>query len=345
MKHIALAGLTIVAASCGGDRDSRYGELGHVRRRSEHLAVSGNLVHRAYGAHVYTFDVSDPRDPYDIGEQSYAFTNCTQGLALSGGYGYCVALRDLAKVGLPSSPVPVWTTELPDFGEDYRAYGVRTLPDGRLVIARSGDDALNGDLLVVDVSSGSAEFGSLEDPDGDHYLIDSDGAVVAASVSATPVRMVALYDFAVATSSLEFSRQILPVGPDDLLQQVALDGNDIVVSVDPLSPVDYLLWYRYDPSDGSWTQMGRADGLPILISGSYPGGLELAEGYAFLALTTGTGVFRLDPDQGLVHVRTLKDRGYVGEIKADLDRRLLYVGGNSFQVFDLGAVTTGESDW
>lgn len=346
MKRSFFLSVILAACSCDGGRDGPNGELGHSNLRSEHLAISGEQVHNSYGADVYTFDVSNPRDPHDSGEESYAFTGCEQGLALAGGFGYCLALSDLAKVNLPSASSPVWTTGLPMFGEYYYAFGVRALPDGRLAIARAGNDALSGDMLLVDVSSGSAEFESLADPDGDHYRIDSDGSIVAASVTA-PTPRVAIYDFAVATTSLELSREIVPVtlGPNEGLRQIALDGQDLVISVSRIGPKGDLIWLRYDVGYTASTTMGKAEGIPLLISGSYPGGLELAEGYAFVALQDGIGVYRLDPAEGLVHVRTLPDRGYVGEIVADLDRRLLYVGGYTFQVFDLGAITTGEPDW
>lgn len=339
--------VAVAACSCDGDGPGRHGELGHSALRSEHLAVSGNWVHNSYGADVYTFDVSDPRDPHDSGEESYAFTGCEQGLALAGGFGYCVSLWDLAKINLPSASIPVWTTGLPMFGEFY-AYGVRALPDGRLVIARAGDDAPNGDMLLVDVSSGSAKFESLPDPDGDHYRIDSDGSIVAASVTAQPPR-VAIYDFAVATSSAELSRVVVPTAfePNEGVNQIALDGQDLVISVARLGlpRKGDLIWLRFAADYATATEMDIATDIPLFISGVYTNGLHLAEGYAFVALEDGTGVFRLDPVEGLVHERTLRDRGNIGQILADTDRRLLYVGGDSFQVFDLGAITTGEPDW
>ena len=338
----------LIVVGCGSKPEPVMGELGHIRRRSADIAIDGEFVRRSYGYTVHTFDVSDPRNPFDTELEAYAFIGCDQSVAVVGGNGYCLSSQELAQVGLPSAGFPDWYVELPDAGFDaYLAYTMRSLPDGRLLIARAGTAEARGDFLLVDVSQSSPQFEQVLDPLTGHIDIDLDGLRVASPVGG-PV--LTIHDFSLtATTSYEIARIPLPSELSEGNTPVVFEGNDLVAAMDLSSSEGHtgtVFWYRISDDWTSVAELGRVEDVPIdFYSPDYRWGLELADGYAFVDLHEGVGVFRLDPAEGLVHVRTLDAPGEVGRIIADTERRLLYVGGYSFQVFDLGAVTTGEPDW
>ena len=356
MRSLILVVL-LATAGCGNPPPPIFGELGHLSYGGEQVAPSANTVYACYTTLIYAIDVADPTAPVAGEEYANSDTGCLQGLIVQGNAGYSLSTDYVSGVSLPVAQFPGWVLELPE-PADYYASEMVELPDGMLAVGRVSTSSDGGDLLFVD-PAGPAVARRILDPVGYLTSLAVDGQrLVSNSRDETGTPDIVLRDLtAVTDTSLGAVRISLEDAPDGLdVLSLALRGEDLIVTagtsdVNTQDFAGWIAWYQFDETFSNvslvWSAYDDDEGVFDRITGFIP---VLLDGYAIFAYQPVEGrdktiVFRLDPQDGLVEQRRLRSRDYLGPLAVDESRGLLFVGGNAFQVFDLGAVTTGEPDW
>ena len=351
--------LLVTIAGCRGSADPIAGELGHSRQDGEWLAFSGDFLFATYDCCVYTLDVSDPRNPIELDTFANANLPIAYGFVVQGGRGYGLWADELSEVSLPQADWPNWQYGLPD-GDEFHANALTTL-GGRPLIARSRQGSnTNGDLLLLDVSSGSPSVPlRLVSSNGDHRNISVDDPYVVidawiGEIGSETFDLV-VYDTTVLSTAMQVARFSLTLPPGHSVSTITALNRDVIVTAGgPIGePGAWIGWLRFDETYSSMQVMDEiadTDGLAANTVGNGSSPPMTSDGYFFLSYAVAgerdaTVVMRMDPELGLVEERRLRGRGFVGKMALDEDRGLLYVGGHALQIFDLGAITTGDPRW
>ena len=353
-RALALA-VAALAASCGRPSAEIFGELGHAPNETSRLSVQGESVYYCNTSVILRMDVFDPRNPFSrLAVDSP--TDCLRGLVVRGKRAYTLSTEYLSFSPLSTDDVG-WVVELPDAGA-FSASMMVALSDNTLVIGRSGVEDV-GDLLFIE-PTGPTITRRIMEPRGDVRHLAAWGTHLVHDavndIDAHPE--VVVRDLtAVTDTSLGAVRITLAESPEGAqVSSLAMRGQDLLVTGGVHAPVTahftgWAAWHRFDSAFSStelaWSGVDDQNGVVERIAGVVP---ALLDEYAIFPYSAFDGpdktiIFRLDLSAGLVEHRRLRSRDYVGRVAADENRRLLFVGGDAFQVFDLRAVTTGEPAW